>query len=75
MLEDEGELFLYLVVSKIVVSAVLIREEGKKHRPIFYTSKMLLNAEIRYNSLEKMVLALVVRRRSSDTILNLIQSQ
>ena len=63
MLEDDEELFLYLA-SEIAVIAVLIREEGKKQRPVFYTSKMLLDAKTRYNSLEKMVLALVVAKKN-----------
>ena len=45
------------------MSSVLIREEGKKQRPVFYTNKMRLDVETRYNSLEKMVLSLVVVKK------------
>ena len=45
-------------VSEVAVSGVLVREENKKQKLIFYTSKMLLDAETRYSDLEKMVLAL-----------------
>ena len=47
----------------MAVSAVLIIEDNKKLNPVFYTSKMLLDAETRYNSLEKMVLTLVMEKK------------
>ena len=53
--EDEEELFIYLVVSKVEVNVVLVKEKGKKQKPMFYTSKMLLDDETRYNSLEKIL--------------------
>ncbi|XP_056847422.1 uncharacterized protein LOC130498094 [Raphanus sativus] len=56
----EGEvLLLYLVISEHAVSAVLVREEGRKQHPIYYVSKSLLDAETRYSHLEKLALALV----------------
>ncbi|XP_056860098.1 uncharacterized protein LOC130508553 [Raphanus sativus] len=56
----EGEvLLLYLAVSEHAVSAVLVREEGRKQHCIYYVSKSLLDAETRYNHLEKLALALV----------------
>ena len=55
----EEKLFMYLAVSEVVVSAMLFREENKKQRPVFYVSRMLLDAETRYSAVEKMVLALV----------------
>ena len=60
----EGEnLYLYLGTSEVAVSAVQIREEDMKQQPVYYTSKMLTNAETRYNIVEKMVLALVVAKK------------
>ena len=50
---------MYLAVSEVAVSAVLFHEENKKQRPVFYVSRMLLDAETRYSAVEKMVLALV----------------
>ena len=61
--EDREDLFLYLVVSEVVVSVVLVRKENRKQKPVFYTSKMLLDAETRYNDLEKIVLALVTIKK------------
>ncbi|XP_056691775.1 uncharacterized protein [Spinacia oleracea] len=56
----EGEVLqLYLAVSSTAVSAVLAREDETQQLPIYYISKSLLEAETRYSSLEKLVLALV----------------
>ncbi|XXG81436.1 hypothetical protein AAC387_Pa09g2071 [Persea americana] len=56
-------LFLYLSVSDHAVSSVLIREDNGQQRPIYYTSKTLLDAETRYLQLEKLALALVSASR------------
>ncbi|XXG89797.1 hypothetical protein AAC387_Pa12g1716 [Persea americana] len=56
----QGEvLYLYLEVSDHAVSLVLIREENDQQRPIYYTSKILFDAETRYLQLEKRIQALV----------------
>ncbi|KAL2227669.1 UNVERIFIED_CONTAM: Retrovirus-related Pol polyprotein from transposon [Sesamum indicum] len=60
----EGEiLFLYLGVSENAVSSVLIREEANNQNPVYYVSKMLQGAELRYSEMEKLALALVVTAR------------
>ena len=56
-------MYLYLAVSDHAVSSVLIREENGQQRPIYYTSKILLDAETRYLQLEKLALALVSASR------------
>ncbi|KAJ8632913.1 hypothetical protein MRB53_026249 [Persea americana] len=56
-------LFLYLSVSDHAVSSVLVREDNGQQRPIYYTSKTLLDAETRYLQLEKLALALVTASR------------
>ena len=43
----EEELFMYLAVSYVAVSAVMFCEKNKKQMPVFYVSRMLLDAEIR----------------------------
>ncbi|KAK8944743.1 hypothetical protein KSP39_PZI008034 [Platanthera zijinensis] len=60
----EGEvLSLYLGVGAGVVSSVLIREEGKKQLPIYYVSRVLKEAELKYPILEKLAFALVISAR------------
>ncbi|KAI5342264.1 hypothetical protein L3X38_010139 [Prunus dulcis] len=59
-----GEILsLYLSVSSTAVSLVLIRIPEKAELPIFYVSKALQNAELRYPPLEQLALALVVSAR------------
>jgi hypothetical protein len=52
-------LFLYLAVSKQVVSAILIRIKNTVQCPVYYTSKTMTEAETCYLPLEKVGLALV----------------
>ena len=61
-LESGEELFMYLSVSEHTVSALLLRDQGVQ-QPLYYVSKSLVNAEIRYLPLEKLVLALVHAKR------------
>ncbi|KAI5337466.1 hypothetical protein L3X38_016737 [Prunus dulcis] len=50
-------------VSGTAVSSVLIRKPEKAELPIFYVSKALQSAELRYPPLEQLALALVVSAR------------
>ncbi|XP_010676986.1 uncharacterized protein LOC104892696 [Beta vulgaris subsp. vulgaris] len=50
---------LYVAVSESSVSAVLAREGQDGRLPVYYVSKSLVDAETRYSSLEKFVLAIV----------------
>ncbi|CAL9000860.1 unnamed protein product, partial [Prunus brigantina] len=56
-------LLLYLSVSVTAVSSVLIRKLEKAELPIFYVSKALQSAELRYPPLEQLALALVISAR------------
>ncbi|XP_062104426.1 uncharacterized protein LOC133815626 [Humulus lupulus] len=57
------DLFLYLFVSQFAVSSVLFREEANCQKPVFYYSKMLLDAETRYSMMEKLALALLMAKK------------
>ena len=57
------DIYLYLTISDSAVSSVLIREESKVQKPVYYVSYALLDAETRYPAIEKMALALVVSDR------------
>ena len=52
-------LYTYIAVAPHAVSLVLIREDNDLQRPIYYVSKSLHEAEIRYSPLEKAILAVV----------------
>ena len=52
-------LFSYLVVASYAISLVLIRVDNGIQRPVYYVSKSLNEAEVRYLLLEKAILAIV----------------
>jgi len=52
-------LLLYLSVADEVVSSALIQEERKHQLPIYFTSCILHDAEKCYQTIEKVVLALI----------------
>ncbi|KAL8146473.1 hypothetical protein AgCh_004271 [Apium graveolens] len=56
-------LFLYLAVSESALSAVLVKEELKVQKPVYYVSKILHGAELNYSTIEKFALALVMASR------------
>ena len=60
----EGEdLFLYLAISVIAVSATLIREENKVQLPVYYVSQAFQGAKARYPCIENITFALIVASR------------
>ncbi|XP_031120385.1 uncharacterized protein LOC116023521 [Ipomoea triloba] len=62
--EKDEVLFVYLAVSDRAVSSVLVREGAKGiQKPIYYVSKALQGAELRYTKFEKTALALWVTAR------------
>ncbi|KAK0575146.1 hypothetical protein LWI29_034598 [Acer saccharum] len=56
-------LYLYLSVTEVATSSVLIRLEEGIQKPVYYTSKALLPAETRYSPAEKIALALITSAR------------
>ena len=52
-------LFSYLVVASHAISLVLIRVDNGIQRPVYYVSKSLNEAKMRYLPLEKAILAVV----------------
>ena len=61
--EPDEVLFAYIAVAPYAVSLVLIRVDCGVQRPIYYVSKSLHEAEMRYLSLEKAILAVVLGTR------------
>ena len=52
-------LFAYIAVALHAISLVLIRVDSGIQRPVYYVSKSLNEAEVRYLPLEKAILAVV----------------
>ena len=62
-LELDEVLFAYIAVAPYAVSLVLIRVDCGVQRPVYYMSKSLYEAEVRYLPLEKAILAVVLGTR------------
>ncbi|KAK3014063.1 hypothetical protein RJ639_008057 [Escallonia herrerae] len=75
------DLFLYLSVTEVTVSAVLVREEDGVQKPIYYVSKVLQDVEARYPKINKIALALITSARrlrpflQSHTILEITKPE
>lgn len=54
------ELFLCLVVSSLVISAVLVREKEKIQKPDYYISKVLHDAKTWHTKLELFIFTLII---------------
>ena len=54
------ELYLYIAVSQVEVSATLVRDEGGSQRPVYFISKAFRRAEERYPRMEKLAFALII---------------
>ena len=61
--EPDEVLFAYIAVASHAVSLVLIRVDNGVQRPVYYVSKSLHEAEVRYLPLEKAILAVVLGTR------------
>ena len=61
--EVDEVLFAYIAVAPHAMSLVLLRVDNGVQRPIYYVSKSLHEAEVRYLPLEKAVLAVVLGTR------------
>ena len=61
--EADEKLYLYVTVSIHAVSGVLIQENRREQKPIYYISKSLTDLETRYTMMEKLALAVVTSAR------------
>ena len=60
---DGEQLYLYMAISEHAVSSVLVKEEAKFQRLVYFISKSLADAETRYPIIEKLALALIISVR------------
>ena len=61
--EPDEVLFYYITVATYAIRLVLIRVDCGVQRPVYYVSKSLHEAEVRYLPLEKAILAIVLGTR------------
>ena len=50
---DGETLFIYLAITEYAASAVLVREEEGVQNAVYYVSKRLIGAELRYPPIER----------------------
>ena len=62
-LDTQGPIIIYLAVSEEAISATLVQEVEKEERPIYFVSRVLHGAGVRYQMIEKVAMALVVTTR------------
>ncbi|XP_074324003.1 uncharacterized protein LOC141660923 [Apium graveolens] len=60
---SRGHSIFVLAVSEQAVSVVLVKEEQKLQKPVYYVSKVLHRAELNYSTTEKFALALITASR------------
>ncbi|XP_021617952.1 uncharacterized protein LOC110618996 [Manihot esculenta] len=60
---EKVEAILNMAEPTCAVSAVLVRVEGGEQKPVFYASKVLKDAEVRYLNIEKIAYALLLAVR------------
>jgi len=56
-------IIVYLSVSNEAVSSVLVQEIETEERPVYFVSRVLHGAEVRYQMVEKVALSLVITAR------------
>ena len=54
------ELIVYISISSTVVGVVLIKEEDRVHKLVYYVNKILMGVENKYQKIEKLVYALLI---------------
>ena len=57
--EEDEILFAYIAVASHAVSLVLVRDENGVRKPVYYVSKSLHKAEVRYLPLERAILVVM----------------
>lgn len=56
-------LYTYLAVSEATISSILLTDTKGVQKPIYYVSKRLLDAELRYPEVKKLAYALIISTR------------
>ena len=60
---DDETLYVYLAVSEQALSAVLVREDGKVQKPVYYVCKVLHGVDLNYSLIEKFAMTMIITSR------------
>lgn len=66
--KDDSPLLLYRLVTKRVMSLVLVQEIDKAEKPMYFVRKLFKGTKMLYQKIEKLALAIVTTTRNSDLI-------
>ena len=72
--EVNNELYLYIAMMEETIGMVLIREEERNQRPIYFVSQVLQGTEAKYQKLEKLAYAVIISTRKLRHTFKLIPS-
>ena len=61
--KDAEPLYVYLSVAERAISLVLVREDQKQQKPVYYVSNSLQGVEVKYQKIEKLAFSLVITAR------------
>ena len=56
-------LLVYLAISTNAISATIVQDQEGDQRPVYFIRKALHDVELRYQTVEKVILALVITTR------------
>ena len=56
-------LYLYLTISYKAIRVVLVKEEEKIQKPVYYVRKTLHGAKLNYSAIEKFALTMITTSR------------
>ena len=60
---DGEPFYIYLLVTEKAIDSVLVKEKEKQQKSMYYVSKALQGAEVRYQKIQKLAFALVINAR------------
>ncbi|GKV48647.1 hypothetical protein SLEP1_g55446 [Rubroshorea leprosula] len=67
---EEGEiLYLYFGISNATISSILVKEASKQQKSVYYASKVLQGAKLRYSVAEKAALAIFQKPECSGRLI------
>lgn len=61
--EDDAPLYLYLFVTELEMSFILIQKKGKSEKTVYFVNKFFKGAKERYQNIEKLEVTVLITTR------------